>query len=567
MISRSIQKKINVKTLFTCLLVLVFFNVSLYPADAGPEKTRGMFTDVPYSDAAPFLSAENQFDARVMRSRLVKVDFGQAGELLQVNLFHDVSFFARKDQSVTNRSGSVTWIGKSIDDTPGSVILTVKDNIMAGSVSIGNRNYVIRYIGGGIHEIQQMDQSKYAECKDPAHDNGLAIPDSGTIDLSAVQDDGSIIDVMVVYTATARSGAGGATAMQNLIDQAVSETNTGYNNSNVNPRVNLVHTAEIVYNETGFSWGQAINRLVGKNDGYMDNVHTLRNTYKADVVVMIVNNTAYCGLANTIMANESGAFCLVSRTCVTGYYSFAHEIGHLQGARHDRYVDPTENSPFAYNHGYTYPANNWRTIMAYNNACTAVGKNCTRVNYWSNPNVLYGGVAMGVFGGVGVGVDNHRCLNNTAYTVANFRESGGSATYCASAATNTEFAWISMVEFGDWYNSSGSSGYADYTSQTLNMTRGSTVNLALSAQFGGDVFNGYWRIWIDYNMDGDFEDGNELVFSGSGTGTVLGNFTVAAVDGVGATRMRIVMQHGSYRSSACGTFTFGEVEDYTVNLQ
>lgn len=573
--ANSIQKEHHVKAIFTWIIVLIFCASPVFSVNqaSSAEESEGIFGDVLYSEAAPFLSTiEGHYDGSVIRSRLVRVDFEKAGwskKFLQIDLFHDVFFYARFDTVFNNRSGSTTWIGKSTEEGPSSVIFTIKDNIMVGSVSRGNDNYVIRYIGGGIHEIRQVDHSRYAECAGPGFSDSLPVPQKSGLERSGVQaaDDGSIIDVMVVYTGAARSGAGGTTAMQNLIDQAVSESNIGYGNSQVNPIINLVHSEEVVYSESGFNWGQTMNRLVGTSDGYMDNVHTLRNTYKADVVVLIVNNTAYCGLANTIMATESQAFCMVSRICATGYYSFAHEIGHLQGARHDRYVDPTEYSPFTYNHGYTYPTAQWRTVMAYNNACTAVGVNCTRLNYWSNPNVYYGGVAMGNPGGVGEGADNHRCLNNTAYTVANFRLSGGSGSYCASTATNLEFAWISLVEFGDFYNTSGSSGYSNFTAQSFNITRGGTVDLALSAGHGGDFISDYWRIWIDYNQDGDFDDGNELVFSGSGTGTVSGSFTVPYLDGTGSTRMRIVMQQGSYRASACGTFESGEVEDYTVNIQ
>ncbi|MCP5052320.1 MAG: hypothetical protein GY940_34450 [bacterium] len=582
MISKSIRKHINIRTIFTGLIVLAFFTAPVFPATQGQDISKGIFMDALNSEAVPFLNTTSGSDnGKVVRSRFVKVDFNQISrdsnlsgthsasldKLLQLNLFDDVFVIARWDKEVNNRSGSTTLIGKSLAEGHSSVILTLKDNIMVGSVALGNDNYVIRYIGGDIHEIRQMDHSKYAECKDALSSNPMPLTKGGGIDLSGVKaDDGSVIDVLVVYTFAARNAAGGTTAMQNLIDQGVSETNTGYNNSFVNPDVNLVHTAELEYSENSFSWGQTLNRLVGTSEGYMDGVHALRDTYKADVVVMIVNNGGYCGLANMIMANAAGAFCLVSRTCVTGYYSFAHEIGHLQGARHDRYVDPTENSPYTYNHGYTYPAANWRTIMAYNNACTAVGKNCTRLNYWSNPNVFYGGVRMGNAGGIGEGADNHRCLNNTAYTVANFRVSGGATTYCASTSTNINFAYISAVEFGDFYNTSGASGYSNFTSLSRNMTRGGNVNLALTGSHTGDAYHGYWRIWIDYNQDGDFSDAGEQVFSGHSNGNVLGSFTVSSGATTGSTRMRIVMQHGNYRSSACGTFTLGEVEDYTVNI-
>jgi hypothetical protein len=53
-------------------------------------------------------------------------------------------------------------------------------------------------------------------------------------------------------------------------------------------------------------------------------------------------------------------------------------------------VDPT-NSPYAYGHGYVVPSNQWRTIMAYGDACG----NCTRIQYFSNPSISYQGAATG----------------------------------------------------------------------------------------------------------------------------------------------------------------------------
>jgi hypothetical protein len=447
MIFKSFQNYI--KPILICLVILL---VSTAPVFSGSDRedfycgSEGIFSDALHSEAAPFLNATQSYDdSRVIRSRLVKVNFGEvAGEtggpdsFLHLNLFHDAGLFARVEKVITNRSGSTTWIGKDPNNTDSSMILTGKDGVMVGSVSIGNRNFVIRYVGGEIHEIQEMDHSKYADCEEPVSAGTYPTVDSVRNDLSSIQaDPGTDLDVMVVYTGSARSAAGGTTAMQNLIDQAVAESNTGYSNSNVNITMTLVHTAEVDYSETGFNWSTCLNRLKNPSDGYMDGVHPMRDAYCADVVLMVVNNQSYCGLAYTIMANESEAFCLASRVCITGYYSFAHEIGHLQGARHDRYVDPTENSPYAYNHGHTYPTDSWRTIMAYNNACSAAGTSCTRVNHWSNPNVNYMGTPTGTPGGVGVGEDNHLCLNNTSAIVANFRDSsagcGGSGGITLSA--------------------------------------------------------------------------------------------------------------------------------------
>jgi hypothetical protein len=119
-------------------------------------------------------------------------------------------------------------------------------------------------------------------------------------------------------------------------------------------------------------------------------------------------------LASAIGATSSTAFAAVYHGCATGYYSFGHEIGHLQAARHDPNNDPT-TTPYAYGHGYQYAAGNWRTIMAYN--CSG---GCTRINWWSNPNKTRGGVPMGTASQS----DNTRVLNITSPIMANFK--GGS---------------------------------------------------------------------------------------------------------------------------------------------
>ncbi len=204
-----------------------------------------------------------------------------------------------------------------------------------------------------------------------------------------------------------------------------------------------MHTAEVVYTESGNITTDR-NRLQNPSDGYVDNVHALRDTYEADVVTMIVENGGgYCGIAYIMTSVsttfENYAFNITARNCATGYYSFGHELGHIMSARHDWYVDATSYSPYSYNHGLTNPTDGWRTIMAYNSECVARGTSCTRLQYWSNPNVSYGGDPMGVPAGTSTAcstgslsnpacdADNRMTLNNTAWTVANFRDSTSGA--------------------------------------------------------------------------------------------------------------------------------------------
>jgi hypothetical protein len=218
----------------------------------------------------------------------------------------------------------------------------------------------------------------------------------------------TVIRVMVHYDGAASAASGN---ISSLIDLAVAESNQGYTNSGVQITLQLATKAAVTYTESG-SFSTDLSRYRGTADGYMDSIHTTRNTVTADVGVLLINNTSACGLASSIGASASTAFVAVYWGCATGYYSFAHEIGHLQSARHDPATDPT-NSPYAYGHGYRYTGSpSWRTIMAYD--CPA---GCPRLNYWSSPLKTYNSQPMGT----AAGNDNARVLNNTRATVAAFR--------------------------------------------------------------------------------------------------------------------------------------------------
>jgi PKD repeat protein len=137
--------------------------------------------------------------------------------------------------------------------------------------------------------------------------------------------------------------------------------------------------------------------------------------------------------------------------------------------------------------------------------------------------------------------------------------------YCASQGNNYAYEWIGQVQFNSFVNASGAAGYTNFTNLTVPMTPGSNVAVTLTPQFSGSSYVEYWRIWIDYNKDGDFTDNNEQVFApASSTSVVSGNFTVAS--GVsGSTRMRVTMKYNAAPTS-CEAFAYGEVEDYTVTF-
>lgn len=394
------------------------------PAASAQSDASELFEDAFAADALDADTAPH-----VKRSRYVSVNtnmlFDTNGKprtadalsAVTLNLFSDASFTGAVKQVKSDRWGT-TWYGRLKNQAGGYFYLTMVEDAFIAHVASPRGVYEVSFAGDGLYKVIEIDQSQFVDHPedweyDPPAD---LLPVDALGDLA---DSASRIDIMVVYTAAARAAEGSTAAMKARIKLAVDETNKSYANAGVTPRLRLVHLREVSYTETG-NISTDLNRLAGTSDGYMDNVHSLRNTYGADMVGLIVENGGgYCGIAKAIMASASNAFQVTARDCATGYYSFGHEFGHLQGARHDVYVDPS-TTPYAYGHGYVKTgstvANRWRTVMAYNNKCAALGYNCTRLQYWSNPNKTYNSAAMG-----NSQAKNYQVLNTTAYTVANFR--------------------------------------------------------------------------------------------------------------------------------------------------
>jgi vibriolysin len=134
--------------------------------------------------------------------------------------------------------------------------------------------------------------------------------------------------------------------------------------------------------------------------------------------------------------------------------------------------------------------------------------------------------------------------------------------YCDSQGNNFSYEWIGRVQVDDLDNASGAAGYTDFTSISEGLTGGSNVSVTLTPEFSSTIYTEYWKIWIDYNGDHDFEDAGEEVFSAVGTAAVSGNFTVASGIDI-TTRMRVSMKWNATQTP-CETFSYGEVEDYTV---
>lgn len=140
--------------------------------------------------------------------------------------------------------------------------------------------------------------------------------------------------------------------------------------------------------------------------------------------------------------------------------------------------------------------------------------------------------------------------------------------YCMASGTNTQFEWIQNVKLGSINNTSGANGgYANFTNITTTLNKNNIYTITLTPGFASQAYTEYFRVYIDYNQDLDFDDAGEMVFTSNGvTAAISGTFSVPSGALTGNTRMRVIMKDAAM-SGPCETFTYGEVEDYTVNIQ
>lgn len=353
-----------------------------------------------------------------------------------------------------------SWFGGDVASGRWAV-LVVKGDDMVGTIHLGPRQFAIRPVGGGLQAVLTLDPSVRHEVEPPGFPDALALtpgeddPVAGDRGEVGTTTHCNLIDVIVAYTAAAKQAVGNAEA---FIQQAVDVTNLSYGNSGVTPRLRLAHAYQTGAVETGDIWTDR-DRFAAPNDGFADEVHSLRHAYAADVAVLLTKDQGrYCGLAYAIGATAGSAFAVVAEDCAVRDYTLAHEIGHLQGASHN--PENADNPPYPYGHGYYYDADNWRTVMSYNRCFYA---SCQVIPYWSNPYVTYGGVPMGTTSTH----HNARVLNERACTVAGFKTPVLPATPSSISVWSERCYGLNQVS---WSSVFGASEYELWGSSSSNFS-------------------------------------------------------------------------------------------------
>ncbi len=147
---------------------------------------------------------------------------------------------------------------------------------------------------------------------------------------------------------------------------------------------------------------------------------------------------------------------------------------------------------------------------------------------------------------------------------ATFTTEPAGPVYCNSHGLYTDYEYIERVGFNDrGYSSGNNNGYGNFISTGATLKAGKTDTISLTPGFTGEAFTENWKVYVDFNRDGDFDDANELAGLAA-SATVVKMPIKTPVDAPsGLTRARLQMSY-DLLPGPCATFTFGEVEDYSV---
>ena len=422
-----------------------------------------------------------------MPLRLAQIDFetlGAAREAaargkpaaVRLNLFEDAEFeWTAVREAAT--AGGYSLSGPLAGVESGTATLVANGGMVVGSAWTPEAEYRIRTVGGA-QVVERVDPSPRPAC-DGTFEVGAALPNDAAARTSSADvpaDDGSEIDVLVVYTPQARRWAGGHRAVLADIDHDVAWTNEALAVSDVALRVRLVAAVEADYDELDTL--SDIGRLIVPGDGYLDEVHGLRDRHAADVVLL--KRTAG-GIASGLSSLADAEFEAKHAFAVVDVGRpgvFAHELGHVMGLFHDR-ADHNSNEPFPYSHGYVLPGLRRDEIFTYSTIMAYI-----ELPRFSNPRQRFLGVPLGVPGdepswSVDGPADAARSLNDTRRFVAGYRRSaarcryrlsapatevpaaGGSYTLRVEAALGC--AWEARAADGFTTVASGASGVGDGT--------------------------------------------------------------------------------------------------------
>ena len=420
-------------------------DVEVFPDEVPPN----LFQDIEFSETElqqkyglgniPFYGGES-----VIAQRYLQLD----PSALSQNLEEGFSLY------LTDREEPVPFVVDSVDvlgsglstltgHTPGSdldsslfLVRQQDEEVqLLGEIYTDGRSYSVRSLEGGETVVSELDPASFSDDFDTDPEPGRgesSIPERQNLPLinlleGPIVQVGAptpVIDVLLLYTQPVADYFGAESTANFEFDAAELFTNGSFSASHIDAKVRIVHRELTSLEETGSPYTMR-QMLLNPCILEVQRIYELRDRYEADVVALLIEEApdGYHGRAevmddmSTDFAKE--AFLVATRASAISNATFAHELGHLMGARHDWRSDD-QATLFTINHAHIDAEQEWRTIMGTSKYCKQNGKPCKRIWYWSNPDLQYEGNNLGISVDQPEATDNRRVINRTAPIVAQF---------------------------------------------------------------------------------------------------------------------------------------------------
>ncbi len=360
---------------------------------------------------------------------LQQADVIQKNDTILLDLFEDCKYTAYVTGISTNIAAT-TMINGCINDYKfSSFFISTSEGKSYIQIDIPEKEelYAANYIHDqGIYFLKQLDYVKNEKpsevnttLKNETPENNLQSKSISPNNLR-VTDTQETITLLIAYTPEAvRWSNQNATDINNVLDMIMTKSQLVLDNSKTNVKLKLVCATEVDYAEEDL--GKDFERLYYKDDGYMDEVHALRDFYYADLVLLLSGKIYWGGMGCLFNGFEDQIISVSDINLATYGYTAIHEIGHLLGCHH--YKDHVENPPpNTYNYGWewhdTKDDRYYCSVMTYGlSDFWPDGNGRARVPHFSNPDVQYNGINTGVANEA----DNARRIRDTKAIAAKFR--------------------------------------------------------------------------------------------------------------------------------------------------
>lgn len=338
-------------------------------------------------------------------------------------------------------AASQVWAGKN---SSGTLTISHLHGLTSAAFQIEQGNFTLSPIDATRHLIHLGAPDRAVGNETPLRpiDAGFTGPDApgGSSDETGglIFPRTLVIDVMIGYDSASTALFGSDQAVEANFVATVDYANLVFSNTELPTRLDLVNMTKFNYSGTGDEFTE-LPRVAQGNDGHLDQIATIRNQVGADLVTM-VTPIAGCGLAYVLTqqgAMESLGFNVIDPSCMTpNWPAYPHEIGHNLGAAHDP-ANAALGAHWPGGFGYIDQANGIATVMSYLpiNGC------CSYVDYFSNTNVRYNGIALG-----NAQRNNASAIRRNLFQVARYRIAAPSVPRNVRATPGNRSVTISWNE-------------------------------------------------------------------------------------------------------------------------